>query len=680
MFLLTHEHQSLVREITTPSLAPFITAALNTVSSPTSSQAGRAFLGQSSLLLVVLQAFSELIILHPTSFRPYIQQIQTLVNPLIAQTWSSFEIEENAVSESAIQEAQRLFALLHVCAPKNTAAEEWSRSLQTVILSAQRTADKIFRGFVEDRRQRTEKSGLADNEIGETVVDRKPQPLALPGWVGINAGVERLDGLLGLVQAFLSSETSTAVTTPISNIVGLVYRILSVLQSDSSRNSRIRPEISRDEREGLEVGLPRIHVSALAILSRLMLRVGSGFNATLQRSIDYMLWVMEIQYSSEKIRKVVYTTMSQILTEFGPTLPTSCATPIARCVRQCCEDLLTSHDPSILEGQNLSSKGVAQTDNKPSVTNADAYLKAAATGVRATNVSAAVVAAAEMLLPLTLTSLPPGYLSLAVRTRVDRTAILTDNKTAMLASVISPPVGNKGQQSMISIMPMLARAHSDNFGFEALIRPQMPVIHFRGTAGEESTPDEEEEIQLHEKSSDRLHNDFPANRLGFSRGDASNDDLIEAVNGDIENLSRVGILKDDSVPATNGGNMPTADLPPPTENWPHTPSKRARDLGEPDALTMPNPLTVEEVSSSKRPRLISEGAEQEPKPGDSGVVTSAVNDQPSRAAEPPSFMPEAVSEVKPVDSDESDFEMPTLYLEDSDEEDLEEKGGEEDDD
>lgn len=223
---------------------------------------------QSPLVLIVLQAFTELITLHPSLFRPFVSQIQTLVFPLIAPTPSDLGSEEQmtTVCGRLSATARKLFVLLHVCGPKNTAGEEWTRSLQTVIVSTQATADRVFRALSEDWRPRTSKTHGADLTMSETVSDRKPQPLALSGWNGIYAGIERLDGLLCTVQTFIASTSSTAVALPVNNILSLTDRVLSLLHPSGTRGSRIRPEISRDEREGLGLWLPQLHVSAIAIL------------------------------------------------------------------------------------------------------------------------------------------------------------------------------------------------------------------------------------------------------------------------------------------------------------------------------------------------------------------------------------------------------------------------------
>ena len=678
IFLLTHDHQTLVREVTTPSLSPFITAALNAAVPLKPSQSPRATVEEIPLLLIVLQAFSELIVLHPTSFRPFVPQIQRLVLPLIAPTPSNVNSEGDpvSISQSVIQASQRLFVLLSVCAPKNAAAEEWSGSLQNVIASAQRTVDRLFRGVIKEWRSRAEKSDLADLAIDEIVCDLRPQPLALPGWVGVYAGVERLNGLLGAVQTFLSYTTSAAVALPVSNIISLADRVLSVLQSGTTSGLRMRPEVTRDEREGLDVALPQLHESAIELLSSLMSRVGIGYASVLQTTIDQVLWVLNSEYTSDRVRKASYTFLSHVLIRWGPTLPFSCAKSVSRCVRLCCEDLLPENEPSVGETQHPASKSMKQSNDHLSTTSSDSYLSSTPKSVKTLTTSATVKAAAETLLPLTLRNLRLGYLSAVVRDVIDRTAILTDNRTAMLASVMNPPTNTKGPRSATSILPMLARAHSGHLEFEALLRPQMPMMPPRNGNSGENFLDEEEEAGHQEA----IVNGFPSLLPGHTSGhdDDSNQTLYEG-GKDIVNENTKGMQSKDNVTSlTSSDELPDSHSVQPAPYTLVDSLKRDRDSEFPlNKSVRETELTlIEGESLRKRPRHISDEINQ------SQHMENAVNDvatfggQPSTGAAPLPSSSELTKQTEARDSDESDFEIPPVYLDsDSDEEDNDEVDG-----
>lgn len=635
------------------------------------------------MLLVVLQAFSELIVLHPTSFRPFVHQVQMLLLPLVAATPSNATVEgeSNTISKPIIHAARHLFVSLHVCAPKNTAAEEWLKSFQEVVASSQRTADRLFRGIIEEWRPRTERVDILDLPIGEVVSDRKPQPLALPAWFGVHAGVERLDGLLCIIQAFLSSTTSTVVALPVSITLSLVDRILSILQAGCGKGSHMIPEIGRDEREGIEVGLPQLHQSSILILACLMLRLGSGYMAMLQTTLERALWVVDNEHTNDRVRRASYTFISRALTEYGFTLPSSFVKPISQCIRLCCEDLLPSRENSVQESERLSPKSMKQSNKQLSTTNPDSYLNAAPKTVEASPHSATVVAAAEELLPLTLKYLPNGYLSMAVRSLIDRTAILTDNGQAMLASVMNPPAMKKGQQPVSSILPMLARHHDGDLGVEALLHPQMPVMEGRRHDDGEQYPDDEE---VHpDPRLDGPPLDLYEKTFGPDSDINVNKDNTEAVR-DVINASFESDNAKNTLNSTPNVNSPFVGIPPPVPDTQNLSDKRDRDskfppntaTGESITSNARGDIQIEEETPSKRPRLISPVTEQDLQTENSVNDITASGNQPSTSAVPPPSLTEMIGGTGPADSDESEFEMPTLYVDtDSDEENDDEDDG-----
>lgn len=513
IFLLTHEHQSLVREITTPSLPGFITACLNLAKIARSSKAAQESYIQSPLLFVILQALSELIAMHPTSFRPFVPQIQSVAYQLIAPTPSYFETGTDPISSSASvsQSARRLFVLLHVSGPKNTAGEEWAKSLDVLMISVQRTVDKVFRSLIED--SSTEKYDvLSSNLAGDVVSDQKPAPMALPAWVGIHAGIERLDGLLHTLQAFLVSATAVAIILPIGSILNLVDRVLSAFPPGNGRNPRVRPVIGRDEREGLWVGLPRLQRSAIGVCSLLISRVGHSSAGIVSTILEQLLWTFESQHRNDDFREAAYGLLSQILTAFGPSLPRTYSISLSRCIRICCEDLLPSVESQLQGGQASFPDNQKSPNGIRSSANADSYLKPANNQGEISSASTNVLQAARELLPLTLMNLPDDYLPFSLRCQIDRTAIITKNQKAMLASVMNPIFKRKGQKQASSILPLLARAYPEALEVEALLRPQMPPIQSRRSDEGHAESVEEEDTYMHDQpqigESDRFYHDL----------------------------------------------------------------------------------------------------------------------------------------------------------------------------
>ncbi len=630
----------------------------------------------NTLLLDVLQASSELIVFHPTLFRPFVPQFQTVIHPLIAPTPSdpgaadTFKSSSRQVAETA----RHLFVLLHVCGAKVTAREEWAKSLQSVLTSTQRTADSIFRALVEDWRP-VEKNDISQSQsYGEVVSDQRPAPLPLPEWTGIYAGLERLDGFLHIVQAFIACTTSVPITLPLSNIMNLVDRVLSALRPSSTQSSRIRPEISRNEREGLFAGLPQLHFSAMRILSLMISRLGHDFAATSHIAIDQVFWVMENEHHDSKVRKAAYEVVSQVLNTFGHSLPRSHLTSLSQCVKLACADLLPSDEASE-QGREASSPASKKSVNGNASGNADSYLKTAETRCKVPSGPIDTIEAAQKLLPLTLTSLPPGFLSYATRCQIDRTAILTNNKEIMLASVMNPPASIKsmtGQKAASSIMPFLARAFSEASEVQALLRPQMPMVQAKRDNGEEAASVEDEDFHIPSFDNKGTLDVMHGEAFGFKAGR-----IVENAPADLQNSKEelsTGSRRNEQVAQASGPQTPFAvsyvsskrdrEENPSLEN--HTSNSNTATSGSVESSGVDSP--------SKRARLLNYSATTVEKP-ESTPQTPTLTQISGQASTVP--ISTAITagfgtryDEEQGESDESDFVMPTLNMDpDTDEED-----------
>ena len=662
----------------------FIVACLNLLKNPRSAEATSETNASNPHFIVVLQALSELIVIHPTSFRPFLQQMQSLTHPLIAPTPSSIEIEIVPTSDSVSESARRLFVLFHVCGPKNTAGEEWSKSVDGLIASVHRTTDKVFRSLIEDWTPSTGAfDGASSNLIENVVSDPKPVPLALPAWIGIHAGVERLDGLLRTLHAFLASTNATAVIVPLGQILNLVDRVLSALPPGNGRIPRIRPEIGRDEREGLWAGLPRLQTTAIGVYSLILSRTGFGSASLASTILEQALWIFESQCMNDGFREAAYGLVSQVLGNFGPSLPKTHAASLSRCIRLCCEDLLPSMQSQLQGGQASSTETQRFPDGSTS-SNADSYLKSVTDQVYLSGTSNSVLQAAEELLPLTLTNLPNDFLPFSLRCQIDRTAIITNNKKAMLASVMNPTSKRKGQKQTSSILPLLARAHPEALEVEALLRPQMPPIQFPRNE-EMGMESDDEDTYMHDPSQ-------------FGESSAFHQDLVDGnENASVENDNTVGNsgeqvnatsgATEEGAPSTKPSNiseLPTIGSPEP--DYVYSPGVRKHNREEESGLDMQEDIedNIQEQAGAgpakKRSRVdLDEAQEQTPlkfAPADPTVADTSVPAPVSKTI-PPSDSA-AVSNRQTIlendASDESEFEMPILHMDsDTDEEEAVEK-------
>ena len=551
----------------------------------------------------------------------------------------------------------------------------------------QRTANKVFRSLIEDCTFPPGSHDIANtNPMEDVVSDRSPIPLGLPAWMGIHAGIERLDGLLHLLQAFLATATAAAVTLPVGNILNLVDRILSISAPGNGRNPRVRPEIGRDEREGLWVGLPGLQTSALGVCSLMISRMGHSSEAIASTILEQLLWTLESQYENDSLRMAAYALTAQILSTSGLTLPKTYAISLSRCIRMCCEDLLPSAESQLHGGQASFSATTKAANGVTLSANADSYLKSANNRVDVSVASVEVHQAARELLLLALTNLPNDFLPFSLRSQIDRTAIITNNREVMIASVMNPISKRRGQKQTSSILPLLARAHSEALPVEALLRPRMPPIQSRQSDASVLESDEEADIYM---------NNHP--RIGTSN--ESYHGLADTSSGNttVEGTIALGHNRDVQMEATTPDaaaeeersteteqptsiyqSTPPKDLQDHKAAFSYNAKKRDREQGtdvDTEEEVLGGDRSTDQVVASKRSRMeIGEkGKEKETRLEIDNAVID-IGGIGLAGKESPVAESKAVMDRQQGDSDESDFEIPSLDLElDSELEDEEEE-------
>ncbi|EEH46070.2 uncharacterized protein PADG_02220 [Paracoccidioides brasiliensis Pb18] len=479
IFQLAYPYQTLVREITTPSLPTFITSCLNLVSVKLAGVQTRQLKKNTPLLETVLHAFVELLPRHPTIFRPFSSQIHGLTLSLIG----SFA-RPDSLSDSNVSLAKQLFIALHQCAPKNTGGEEWLKACRSTISSIHQTSDHFFRGVVEqwESVDASLRQSSRPRNYDLPVGDDGPDALGLPGWHGIYAGGERLESLLKLLVGFVSMPTNSTVSMPIGSILDLSNRLLSVTypsfdgEDSSQGGTELNPEITREEKEGLWAELPKLHIATMNLLRVIVERFGLGSVAIAQSCLDQTLWMFEVESSNINVRTIAYQVLNAILPIIGPSMTKSGVLSLASLVRCGCQDVLPfTTDRVVGIGQPLSGKAVSKPN--PTTGNVDSFLSRNLTTTNCTeHPFPNLKAAAADLLTRFLSFVPTEHIPPSLRAEIDRTAIVTNNESFMMASVLNPVTMTSSRHKTPSIMPFLARSHPDRAGVEALLRPRMPVL------------------------------------------------------------------------------------------------------------------------------------------------------------------------------------------------------------
>jgi len=409
----------------------------------------------------------------------------------VAPTFS----DDRFVPELLKESARSLAVLVHQTAPKNTSGEEWGKSVRELVKEIHGTTDQVFRAVVED---------------WESTVGYISQPIDVnkelegggkskddyPGWSGIDAGLERLNGLLGYLEEHFKHHTATAVTVPLGIIDDLLTRLMSIAPPVSKSGSdhgsmRLHPGISREEREGLWAGLPQVHIGAMDIYAILIDRLQEGFTSLAQGCVEHITWTFRTDKQDESYRTKVYDVIAKVLPLCGSSLPKTSVDRLTSVLVGVCKELR----PEEVKAAPMTQKDSHGKATSNGVANADNFLKSAPILSSSSSSDSAVIGAAKRLLPLFFSHLPQQHLEAYIRAELDRTAILSHHKQAMLASVLNPFLGKNGK-SLPSILPHLSRAFPRDAAVEALLRPRQPVIRqsrpvMSAPLGEEIAEDED---------------------------------------------------------------------------------------------------------------------------------------------------------------------------------------------
>jgi hypothetical protein len=453
IFSSLQRYQTLVREIATPKLPSFVNTCLQLIKPPASGQPLRL---PSTVVETVVSALATIVPLYPTTLRPFSAQIRSAVRGYVAPTSS-----DDTLAPQPLRQASRsLLISLHYTAPKNGDSEEWAKAIDSFIKECHRTADQVFRAVNESWESTV---GYLPGTISHDGEPSGGSPAAedLPAWSGLPAGAERLAGLLELLAAFFRCPTKSPVPVPLASLMDLVSRVGSVMPPGPGREDRLQlnASIGREEKDELWSVLPNIHVAVLELLLSMVHRLGTSITSVSRDMLDQTVRIFKTTNHIPSARSIVYTLTQALLSQIGPTLDKLAVDSLTPLLQATCRDLLQSagylNDTAPAESQPAPNG----TKKSHSTGNADAFLNPSATSTTSPipPLDPTHLHSARTLLSSLLSHLPQQHLTPDSRGLLDRTAILTADKRALLASVLNPFRDSSGRP-YASVMPFLARA------------------------------------------------------------------------------------------------------------------------------------------------------------------------------------------------------------------------------
>lgn len=463
IYVLVHPYQTLVREIATPTIPAFATACMALIKP---SATGKHTETPFSVVETICDAFSALIPQYPATFRPFSSQIRSATKPYLAPTQS----DETYVPQSLRKAARHLVISLHNVAAKSGGSEEWAKLVGSVLKDLHATTDQVFRAVQESwegssgyTRSKVEFDG--EPHGGGTGADE------LPAWTGIEAGADRLIGLFQYLADALRYPTKVAVTIPTSALVDAVSRVCLVARLSPKSQTwdqalQINGAIGREEKEELWSVMPDIHEAAFHLVQALTQRLGQNIVPLALEILDNLVRAFKSSINIPSIRKTGYAVFKDILNFAGPTLPKPSIYMLDHLIGACCRDL---QEDAGYQMQNNKTNAPATDSKKNGIAaNADLFLQPqAAAVVESTTLEADHKAAAVALLAVILSRLPQRHIRSGIRGLIDQTAIRTQNRDAMLASVLNPYKDARGRMYPC-ILPHLTQQFPEDQGIEIL--------------------------------------------------------------------------------------------------------------------------------------------------------------------------------------------------------------------
>ncbi|KAI1363685.1 rRNA processing/ribosome biogenesis-domain-containing protein [Xylaria arbuscula] len=463
IFTLTHEYPTLVREIVTPSLPGFATACLRVLKPPTSSKVGKA---PYSLVETIFEAISTLVTLYPTTLRQFSGKFKTEVRPYLAPT-----ISDNVLIPATLQaSSRRLVTRLHMTAAKGGDSTEWTKHIEDLVKLLHTTADQVFRAVQENWESAI---GYRSQNVS---LDAEPQGSneehdQFPRWVGVQAGGDRIIGLLDFIAEYLRCHTRVAVTIPVTAITDVTTRISSIKPPSSSKERTdmgMNAAVGREERDELWTVFPDIQIAVLQVHLALIQRLKQNYIPLAPESLDQVLRILQSTYRLPQARTATFVLAREMLRLCGPTLPKLAVEGLGLLMKCCCRDLLGA--AGYLPKPKPQASSTTQNGQKPRTIsqNADAFLPGKSQDdTISVSLSPEHMGAAEVLLTALFNHLPQQYIPSSLRSQMLKTAILCRHKDAQVASILHPARDRSGRTTQV-ILPYLTQQFPQDESVELL--------------------------------------------------------------------------------------------------------------------------------------------------------------------------------------------------------------------
>jgi pre-rRNA-processing protein RIX1 len=455
--VLTHERPTLTRELVTPHLPVFFTALIAATEGE-----GAAW-----------EALRDVVAAHPVTFRPFVNKARAAVLKLLASGTAPEDVERNA---------RALWVTLCLCASgkgsgssggkAGAVTAEWKGLFEATIAELHAALDAVLQPVTEDYDYRHS----APNTSATTGLE--------PAAEGVAPQTERALLLLRMLGSFFTTSMTVQPSIPVLQLIDAASRIFAVTAASATPN----PAVERAVRESLFSLLPTLHKATLDLLDTLSRRLQSALLPFVPALLEQAAYIVSETPTSADVKVAAYTLTTTLLSLAGPALGKATVASIHPTISSACDDLLPRPRVPVVAG--AGKKG-------GKTTHADSFLSSTTAALFAPS---GLPDAAGKLLASALAKLPPLHTRAELRAKMERTAVLTGNKDALLAAVLFPRPAAR-----VGLLPHLVAAGVD-VATEGLVKPRLPVV-WTGPTKEElrrQMEEEREEREMEEEAEEEV--------------------------------------------------------------------------------------------------------------------------------------------------------------------------------
>ncbi|KAF3923668.1 hypothetical protein ABW21_db0209588 [Orbilia brochopaga] len=491
IFVLTTSKTALTRELTSPHLPTFSQSLLSIAARP------------SGNLITVLQSISQILQTHPTTFRLQQQKTLELVRSVL------FAEDDKSYPGDILEAATTVYVDLVRCTPSKTQAEEWVRLFKDIISTTEQTCDTLFECIIEEK-------------DSEKLINQRRRTHTVEVYHLLSperVGVRRVCTLLDILKAFLNQQANFTppLSIPLSPLINLLQRLFFVYPGIKSH-----PSAAPSTYHLLLAAYPTILQAAIPVVTTLVSRLYSYSPSLALEFLHPVAFISTTSRDIIPVRTLCYNTIGYLISLIGRTLSPKDVQPLLEVFSSACEDIIPPPAPVIITNEPVGNSGsmllTQPATNGPTSTyrkrkvptpqnkantpaassmHADQFLmpnSSSADDTAAGLIDTPLVKAAKQLLTVALLNIQSAAIPSELRSRIERTMVLSAHSPGLLAAVLYPATKKRGGSLLPHLMAVydkdaangklhgqgvnesVAEAALVHMAVEGLVYPRMQVI------------------------------------------------------------------------------------------------------------------------------------------------------------------------------------------------------------